>query len=138
MPVQTILPLIPFSYQTPIHPQSSRSGSSRAQRAEAERIMALGEPDAACVGHQGTVKEGGRGKAERAIEQKLPRGGCEQIGAADDFRDSHGGIVHHNRELIGGNIVVPPNDEIAEISSGNEVLLALATIHETNDLAVRD
>ena|SRR6266542_1284643 len=100
--------------------------------------MALGEPVAACIGHQGTVKEGGRGKAERVVKQKLARGGDKQIGSADNFGDSHGGIVHDNRQLIRGNVVVPPNDEIAEISSSHEALLAQVTIHEVNNFAVRD
>ena len=33
---------------------------------------------------------------------------------------------------------MPPNDEIAEIPSGNEALLALVTVHKGNHFAVRD
>src|SRR5438093_6432966 len=100
--------------------------------------MALGEADAAVIGHQRAVKEGRRRKAERAIEQNLTRRGGEQIGAAHYFGDPHGGVVHDNRQLIGGNVVMSPDDEIAEILSGNEALLSQVTVHEGNGLAVRD
>ena len=67
--------------------------------------MALGEALAGFIEHEVAVIEVRDGKPEHAIEQNLPRGGFEQIGAADNFCDAHVCIVNDDRQLIGGNVV---------------------------------
>jgi len=40
----------------------------------------------------------------------------------------HCGIIHHDGELIGRNIIGSPNHEVAEIFSSNELLRAVMTV----------
>lgn len=82
------------------------------------------------------MRKCGRCEAERPVEQNLPRGGEEQIRAAHDFADLHRGIVHDDGELIGGNPIVPPHDEIAEIFSRYKLLWAEMAVNEGDGFAV--
>ena len=61
----------------------------------------------------------GNRKPERANQQQLPRSRLQQIGAAHDLRDLHGSVVDDDRQLICGNIVAPPDHEVAEIFARN-------------------
>ena len=58
---------------------------------------------------------------ERAIKQQLTRGRQQQIFAAHHFSDLHGGIVHHHGELVGGNVIVTPNDKISKVGTNRFV-----------------
>jgi hypothetical protein len=42
----------------------------------------------------------------------------QQVGAADHFRDLHGGVIDDYGELIGGDVVAAPDDEVSEIAAG--------------------
>ena len=75
-------------------------------------------------------------QSERANQQQLPRGGLQQIGAAHHFRDSHRRVIGHDRKLIGGHVVAPPDHEVAEVASGDEVLPTLTQIVELGGLAI--
>ena len=110
----------------------------RTQRPETERVVAFGKTNAGFVGHQRTVIKVWRLQAERAVKQKLTGRGQKEISAADDFGDSHRGVVHDHGELVRRHIVVPPDDEIAEIFSRHELLRSELAIGEGNDLAVGD
>jgi len=81
--------------------------------------------------------KGGRRRFQGAIEQQLPRGGDQQVRAPHHFGDSHGGVIHHHRQLIGGQIIVPPNHKIAEILPGLEFLTSEKAVLKTNRLALR-
>lgn len=72
----------------------------------------------------------GRLDSERPIEQELPRGGAKQIRTANHFRDSHRGIIHDDGELVRGNSIVPPNQEIAKILPGFKSLQAKSAVME--------
>jgi len=74
---------------------------------------------------------------QSAVEQELAGGGFEQVFAADDFGDAHGGVIHDDGELIRGDVVVPPDDEVAEVLPGNQLLGAVTTVCERNDLPIR-
>src|SRR5437667_9844817 len=76
-------------------------------------------------------------QSQRAIEQKLPGGGAEQVGAADYFGDSHRIVIHDDRQLISGRVIIPPDDKISKILSGNESLSALPSVLDADRLAVR-
>ena len=65
-----------------------------------------------------------RDEIQSAIQEKLSRSAHEQIGAANDFRDFHCGIVRDTRKLIRRNIIRTPDDEIAEVFSRDELLRA--------------
>ena len=100
--------------------------------------MAFGEPPAIFIGQQLAVKKGRRRPFQRAVEQQLPRGTHEQIGAANDLGYSHGRIIRHTGELIRRNIVRPPDHEIAKIPAGDESLGPEMLIVKFNFLPVRD
>ncbi len=116
--------------RTPALPQSCGHVSLILQRAQAERVMALGQTSACGVGHQGAMVKGGRRQTKRAIEENLAGGGEKQIGTANDFGDSHSSIVCHHGQLVGGRVILTPDDKITEILSGDELLKAEITIHK--------
>ena len=64
--------------------------------------------------------EGGRSQGKRTVEQKLAGSGEQQISAANDFADLHGGIIDNNGELIRRNIVMTPNDKVSEVATGDK------------------
>ena len=98
------------------------SPSEFAEVADAERVVAFGEADARFIADEIAVVVVGGGEFECAKEKKLAGGGFEQIGSANDFGDLHGGIVDHDGELVGGDVVATPNDEISEIASCGQAL----------------
>jgi hypothetical protein len=53
--------------------------------------------------------------AKRVVEQNLPGSAFEQIGTADDFGDFHVMIVYDDGKLVAGNIVMPPQHEVAKV-----------------------
>ena len=76
-----------------------------AEAAKTEGGMPFGEASALVIRHQAAMVEVGRGQTQGAIEQKLSGGGQEQVFAANDLGDLHGGIIHHHGELIGRHVV---------------------------------
>ena len=71
-----------------------------------------------------------RRQTKRAIEQNLACGGEQQIRAANDFGDLHGGVIDDDGELISGNVVLTPDDKIAEVFSSNELLRPKMAVDE--------
>ena len=53
--------------------------------------------------------------AKRTVEQNLPGATFEQISTADDFGDFHVMIVYDDGKLVAGNIVMPPQHEVAKV-----------------------
>ena len=100
--------------------------------------MPLRKPLAMFIQNQRTMIKRGWCQSERAVEKDLPRGGQQQVRAAHDFGDLHGGIVHDDRELICGNVVLPPDDKIAKVFSGDELLRAEMAVGERNSFAIRN
>jgi hypothetical protein len=98
--------------------------------------VAFGETNAIGIGYEWTVKECGRSEAERAVEQQLPRGGTKQISTTDNLADPHGMVVDDNGELVRGEIIVTPDNEIPEIAAGHERLFAFVAIDERNGFAI--
>ena len=56
-----------------------------------------------------------RGKAKRALQQDLPRGRIEQVGAAHHVGDALRGVVDHHRELVGPVAVGTLEHEVADL-----------------------
>ena len=83
------------------------------------------------------MEEGGRLQAKRSIEKKLARSGEEQVCAANHLSDLHCGIIEDHRELVAGNAVISPNDEVAEVAACDKALLAKKPIEELNGLTIR-
>ncbi len=96
----------------------------------------LGEPLAVGVNTQRRVRPGGRYPAERAIEQELTGRREQQIGTADDFSDAHDMIVGDDREFVGREAVLTPDQEIAEVTSGDERLRSLKRVDEGDGRAI--
>ena len=74
---------------------------------------------------------------DRTLQFVRPeRVGPEQVRAAYNFRDPHGGVIHHDGKLVGGNIVATPEQEVGEVVPGDELLPSEMAIGEGNGLAV--
>ncbi len=68
----------------------------------------------------------------------MARSGAQQIGATNNFRDPHGSVVDYYSELIGGNVVTAPDEEVAEVVAGHIGLLAEMEIGEGDALTIWD
>ena len=65
-------------------------------------------------------------------------GGFEQVLAADDFGNAHSGIINHHGELVGWDVIVPPDHEVAKIPARDEKLCTVVAVNKGNHFAVRD
>src|SRR5215467_13140210 len=92
--------------------------SAIAQGADAERIVALREAHAGVIPHQIAVIEPGNFPTQSSIEEKLARGGLQEIGSAYHFRNSHRVVVSNTGELVSGNVVSAPDHKIPERIAG--------------------
>ncbi len=97
-----------------------RRFSTLAQGLKRERVVAFGETLAGGVRDERAVIPQRRGETERAVEQELAGGGLDEVGTADNFRDAHGGIIDYNGELVSGNVVSTPDEEVSEIAASDE------------------
>jgi hypothetical protein len=79
-----------------------------------------------------------RRQIERAVEEQLAESREKQVRAAHHFGDAHGGVIHHDRELIGGRVVFAPDEEVAESATRDRLLRTGALIGELQPLALRD
>ena len=100
--------------------------------------MALGETAARRVANEGAVIKRGRREAEGAVEEELTEGGLEEVFAADYFGDGHGCVVDDDSELIGGDVVFAPDDEIAEVAAGDGAQVPCPSVRKMDLLAVVD
>lgn len=88
--------------------------------ADGESIVALGQADAVPVGEEMGVEVGGRWEVEGALEEELAGGGFEEIAAADYFGDVCVGVVDDTGQLVAGEAVLTPDEEVAEVFAGYE------------------
>lgn len=109
-----------------------------AKGSDSQPIVPLRETFAPLIGYQRTVMPLRRLQPQGAVEQKLACGGFEQVGSAHHFSNAHRGIIHHTGKLVRGHVVAPPDEEIPEISSCEELLRAEMAIVEGNGFSVRD
>lgn len=56
-----------------------------------------------------------RPEFERAVKKKLPESRAQQIRSGNHFGDFHLGVIDHDGELIGRNVVLSPDDKIAKL-----------------------
>ena len=63
----------------------------------------------------------------------MPRGGVEQVVAADDVGDLHVGVIDDDGELIGRCAIVFGDDEIAELGGDVELLGTGEVVGELDD-----
>ena len=55
-----------------------------------------------------------RGDVQGLIDEDLPGGVGDGLFTPDDMGDRHGDVIHHYREVIGGNAVTPLKDQVVE------------------------
>lgn len=99
--------------------------------------MALGKTAALFVDHKFAVKPLRVLITQSAIQQNLACGRFKQVGAADHLGDVHCGIVGDTSQLIARSSVPSPNEEIAEVHSGDESLRTEVKINKFNGFSVR-
>ena len=98
--------------------------------------MPLGQAYPVFIAHQIAVIKLRWPQAEGTIQKYLPCRRLQEIGAADNFRDPHLGIVDHDSELICGNIIATPDDEVAEVAPRNETLWTQMRVGKADFFAV--
>jgi len=86
-----------------------RCPSALTQKADAQSIVALGQPFSRLIPHKITVIVLRGLQTKGAINENLSSRRPEQICTAHDFDDSHCRIVDDNSELIGRNVVATPD-----------------------------
>src|ERR1043166_7183064 len=100
--------------------------------------MPFCQADILLIAQKWTMKVYGNRISQSADEQQLSCGALEQVCAADDFSDLHRGIVDNHGELIGGDIVATPEQEVGKVAPGDELLPPEITVFERNNFALRD
>jgi hypothetical protein len=73
---------------------------------------------------------------EPLVKQELPRGGSQQVLASHYLGDLHVRIIHHYRQLVGGDSIMTPYDKITEIISCHKFLEAATEVDKRNDFSV--
>jgi hypothetical protein len=111
--------------------------SALPQSLEGEGVVALGETLAGGVRDKRTVIPLRRSEAESAVEQELAGGGLDEVGTANNFGDLHGGVIDNYGELVRGNVVATPDEEVAEIAASDKILRSEMLIVEVDGFAVR-
>ena len=94
--------------------------------------MPLGKTLAFVIRNERTMVIRRLGESECTLEQQLASSRTQEIGSTNYFRYPHCSIVDDNCQLIGGNIVAAPDDEVAKITSGHELLHSEVVISELN------
>ncbi len=77
-------------------------------------------------------------KAQRAVEQNLPRGGFEQIFSTHNFSDFHCRVVGHAGKLVTRNAIAPPDNKVAKIHARHKALRTQIPVLKLDGLAVRN
>ena len=100
--------------------------------------MPFGEAAARLIGHQRTMVVSRSGPTERPEKQQLSSSREEQVRPADDFSNSHGGIIRGDRKLITWDPFLTPHHKVTEVTSGDKLLRALTPIVETDNFTFRN
>ena len=98
---------------------------------ETDRAVALREALAVVAEQQRDVRMAGdRREAEQLVEPQLAAGRGEQIGPPHDVRHALGGVVDHDRQLVGDHAVAAPHDDVAARLRERLVLRAEQVVDE--------
>lgn len=65
----------------------------------------LGKPPSVGGQQEGEVDKLRRRQPQELLKIQLPGGGGQQVRPPDHLRHTHGGVVHHDRQLIGKHAV---------------------------------
>jgi len=88
------------------------------------------KPAALLVTHEFAVEKCRNRQAQGTVEQKLPRRADQQVTTAHNLGDLHRCVVHHAGQLIGRQIIGPPDDKIAKIFPRDKFLPSATAIGE--------
>src|SRR4026209_2208674 len=94
------------SASSPLRPQLFRRQPSLPEGAQAQRTMPFCQSLAGIIANQRTMVEKRLRDSESFVEQDLSRGGFQEIFAANNLSNFHGRIIHDDRQMISGDIVV--------------------------------
>jgi len=100
--------------------------------------MAFSEAFSGGVADERAMVVGGRRVTEGAEEEKLAEGGLDEVFAPHDFGDAGLGIVHGAGELVTGDSVFAPHEEVAEVAAGDGGLRAEVAVVEDECFVVGD
>jgi hypothetical protein len=100
--------------------------------------VALGEASAVLVREQLGVEVNGRWEVEGALKEELAGGGFEEVAAADYFGNLHVCVVDDAGELVAGEAVLAPDEEVAEVFARGKGLGTQANVCEGYRCAVGD
>ena len=106
--------------------------------AETEGVVAFREADAGGIEHERGVVETRRGHPEGAENEQLAKGAFCEVGTADDFSDGEIGVVDGTRELVAGDTVFAPDEEVTEVTAGDGRLRAEGGILKGENFAFGD
>ena len=76
--------------------------------------VALGELGPVLAQHQGHVGEPGQLGPQGLVNEELPGGVGDVVLAPDDLGDPHGDVIHHHREVVGGDAVGPLQHQVVQ------------------------
>jgi hypothetical protein len=82
--------------------------------ADGAGVVALGQPFAPVVADQAVVVVDRCGQAERRCRMTWILRGLEEVRAAGDMGDALGGVIDHDREVVGGAHVAAGEDDVAD------------------------
>ncbi len=86
------------------------------QLEERDPAVPLRKPRAILAQEQRNVRERGRRRLERGVKEKLADRRGQQVSSPNDLADLHRDVVDDHRELVGGDSVRAPHDEVPERS----------------------
>jgi len=98
--------------------------------------VAFGEAVAVFVADEFAVVILWRLRSKGAVEEQLPKSRAEQVGPSDDFSYSHFDVIDGAGELVAGEVVFSPNEEVANIAADSCGLWAKCVIDEAERFAV--
>ena len=130
-----VLPVRP-AQQGEVVDQRLRQVAQLAEIPHRRGAVTLAELAALGPEHHGVVREGGRRRPQRLVEQHLPRRVGEVVVAADDVRDAHVAVVHDGGEVVAGDAVGTHDDEVADGAGADHDGAADEVLDD--DVAVRD
>jgi hypothetical protein len=109
-----------------------------AEGADSEGVVAFGESEAVFVAEEMGVEVAGCREVEGALEEDLARGGFEEVGTTDYFGDLGVGVVDDAGQLVAGDIVATPDEEVAEVFASGEGLRTEVEVGEDDGFAFGD
>jgi cytokinin riboside 5'-monophosphate phosphoribohydrolase len=111
-------------------------GSLLAQGSQTKGIVSFGESLPLLIRNEWAVIQAGCGRIECPPQQNLAEGRFNQIRAANDLGDGQISVVDGGGELVARQVILPPDEEVAEVSTRHGGLLTERLVDEIDRFAV--